>query len=241
MHGIRHLSASSINTYAAEPALWVMERLLKRSAPVGCAAHRGTAIEAGVAAGLQGSNLAASQSIALRRYDELTALSGDPKRQTERDNVAPSVATALGELLPYGTPTAVQRRVVVEHPDLPLPLLGFTDFEWDNHGITLDLKTSSKLASAIPSGHARQGSVYIHGTNRQMRFCYVTPKKVGVYVLENADEHFAALIQIARRMERFLRLSKDPAELAGLLVPNLDSFYWNDPVARAHAREVYGF
>ena len=41
-----------VATFAAEPALWVMERLLKMTGPVGAAAHRGTAAEAGIVAGL---------------------------------------------------------------------------------------------------------------------------------------------------------------------------------------------
>ncbi len=32
-HGIDHLSPSSLNLWAAEPALWVMERLLGRKSP----------------------------------------------------------------------------------------------------------------------------------------------------------------------------------------------------------------
>jgi hypothetical protein len=45
LHGLDHLSATSLNLYAAAPALWVVEKLLRRRAPVGCAAHRGTAVE----------------------------------------------------------------------------------------------------------------------------------------------------------------------------------------------------
>jgi hypothetical protein len=33
-HGIDHLSPSSLNLWAAEPALWVMERLLGRRSPI---------------------------------------------------------------------------------------------------------------------------------------------------------------------------------------------------------------
>ena len=46
-HGIDHLSVCQLNLWAAAPAIWVMERLLGRRAPVGAAAHRGTAVEAG--------------------------------------------------------------------------------------------------------------------------------------------------------------------------------------------------
>ena len=51
-HGIDHLSASSINQYTGSPSLWVLERLLGQRGHAGAPAHRGTAAEAGIAAGL---------------------------------------------------------------------------------------------------------------------------------------------------------------------------------------------
>ena len=51
-HGIKHLSASSLNTVAAEPAMWVLQKLAGKQTPAGYAAHRGTASESGIVAGL---------------------------------------------------------------------------------------------------------------------------------------------------------------------------------------------
>ena len=47
----RH-SPSSLNAFASSPAMFIMERLLGFSSPVGAAAYRGTACEAGVVAAL---------------------------------------------------------------------------------------------------------------------------------------------------------------------------------------------
>jgi hypothetical protein len=138
-HGITHLSASSLNSYAMQPALWVMERLLKMSAPVGAASHRGTSIEAGVAAGLLDRNKPVDecQSVAVDCYSKLTALSGDPNRAKEGEAVAPTVATALAELRQYGKPDCYQTRVETRLDDVPLPLIGYLDFGWTYHGIVL--------------------------------------------------------------------------------------------------------
>jgi hypothetical protein len=242
-HGIGHLSASSVNLFAAEPALWVMERLLKRRGKVGASAHRGTACEAGIAHGLLNPDAAVEdcQAIALAEYDRLTALSGDPRRTKEREGVAPIVATGLAELRQYGIPDEVQRRVDVTLPDVPVPFLGFADFGWSNHGLTLDLKTQLRLASEISASHARQVALYIHNTNREARVAYVTPAKIGVYLLTDGAAHVAALANIARRMERLLSISNDAEEIAACVVPDFDSFYWSDPATRALGREVFGF
>jgi hypothetical protein len=83
-----------------------------------------------------------------------------------------------------------------------------------------------------------------------MRFAYVKPaagKKDGravvVYELERIDieRQLVALRQIALRLERFLALSTDPAELCGLLVPDYERFHWTNPITRARGAEIYGF
>jgi hypothetical protein len=248
LHGLEHLSATSLNLYAAAPALWVVERLLGRRVPVGAAAHRGTAVEHGVSLGLFDPALpvAEYQAAALAEFNRLAALSSDPNLGREREAIPGMVETALGELRAYGPPTsppagARQHRVEVSLPEVPVPLIGYLDFLWEGHGIVLDLKTQLRLASEISPAHARQGAVYVAGTNRQMRVCYATPKKLAVYALEDAAAPLAALRHIALRLERFLRLSRDPEELAGLLCPDFESFWWSAPEARALGREVYGF
>lgn len=82
------------------------------------------------------------------------------------------------------------------------------------------------------------------------RFAYAKPSAGKtdarqVLVLElsaqEAREHLAALRLIALSLGRFLSVSSDPQELAGLLVPDFDSFWWADPAARVAGRETYGF
>lgn len=241
-HGIGHLSASSLNLFAAQPAIWVMQRLLKKAGPVGAAAHRGTAAETGIVHGLlePAAPVADCQAAALAQYDALTALSGDPKRLKERDAVPAIVATALPELRAYGVPDEVQHRIEVALDDVPVPFLGFADLGWSAHGITLDIKSTLRLPSSISTPHARQVALYLHGTNREGRVAYCTPGKIAVYRLDDPGQHLAAVVNIAKRLERFLAVSADPHELAAIVVPDIDSYFVNDPITRAHVRETYG-
>ena len=41
-HGIQHLSPSSCNTFVSSPAMFVLQKVLKRTPPVGAAAFRGS-------------------------------------------------------------------------------------------------------------------------------------------------------------------------------------------------------
>jgi hypothetical protein len=64
-HGITRLSPRTLNHFAAEPAHWVMARLLHFRAPVSAAAARGTAVEGGVHQGLIRPDMPVADCIAI--------------------------------------------------------------------------------------------------------------------------------------------------------------------------------
>jgi hypothetical protein len=254
-HGITHLSASSLNLWAAEPALWIMERLLGRRSPAGIPAARGKAVEAGVNLGLFDPALPVETCIveAERVFDRETALNLDPRRDDERKKLAGYVRGALAELRKYGPPDGdgYQGKVEISVEDVPVPVIGYVDWRFSGHGLIVDLKTSERLPSAIGASHGRQGAVYAsaHG-NFGMRFAYAKPAPAKgdgrqVQVLEMSGDDvrssLAALRIIALSLGRFLALSHDARELIGLIVPDFDSFYWSDPSVRAAGRDVFGF
>jgi hypothetical protein len=252
-HGIEHLSASSLNLWAAEPAVWLMERLLGHRCPPSALMARGRAVEDGVHAGLIDTALAVVACVqrALSTYDREMTLNPDERRESERAQIQGYVEQGLAELRQYGVPSVYQERCELRLDDVPVPLIGYIDWRYDDHGLVVDLKTSERLPSAISLSHARQGAVYAraHG-NYGMRFAYVKPaagKKDGravvVYELERAeiDRQIVALREIALRLERFLALSSDARELCGLIVPDYERFHWTNPVTRARGAEVFGF
>ena len=244
-HDIRHLSPSSCNTFLASPAMFVLQKCLKRATSVGPAAHRGNAVELGVIHGLynRGADLQECTDIAVAKFDELTAsMVRDDKWAKERNGIPGMVQQGVLELRPYGVPTSTQGRVSRKVEGLAVELMGFYDVEWAQHGILTDLKTSHALSSSIKINHARQVSLYQmeRGGDISARLTYITPKKVATYALENADQHIKALEKIALTVQRFVALSADPMELASLVVPDLESFYFSDEESRQAAFEVWG-
>jgi hypothetical protein len=250
---IEHLSASSLNLYAAEPALWVIERLLGMKHGSSAVMARGKAVEAGVHMGLLQPYLSVEAAIghAEREYDREMALVPDARREDEKQNIAGYVKYGVEELRQYGVPTGYQEKVSITLDGIPVPIIGYIDWRFDQHGIVVDLKTSERLPSSISNSHGRQGAVYAtaHG-NYGMRFAYVKPtpgkkdgKAVAIYEMsgEERQKHLNALKQVALRLHRFLSLSKDPHELAGLVCPNYESFYWSNAQTRADGEKVFGF
>ena len=241
-HGITHLSPSSCNKFASAPALFVMEKILKSSNAVGPPAHRGTAVEAGIVAGLMDQAMPVNDCIDLAKqtFREKAALCWNEKAEEELAAIPGFVQTGLTELRPYGVPTSTQGYISVDVPGLAAPLMGYYDLEWDG-GVLVDIKTTHRCPSQISVPHARQVSLYKVGRNStDPRVSYITPKKSATYRLDNPDEHFKALCKIALTVQRFLAISEDPKELASLVVPDVDSFYYNDPLTRAKAFEIWG-
>jgi len=241
-HGIDHLSPSSLNLFAAAPAVWVMERLLNRRAPVGCAAHRGTAVEDGIITGLAGASDDDAVKAAEQTFGGKAALSADPNKEKERAAIDPMVRAGLAELRGYGTPSKTQGKVSWSVDGLPVPIIGFYDALWEGDGIIIDFKSTHRLPSQISTSHARQVALYkaALGDNIDARITYVTPKKSATYRLENSREHVRSLERIAHTVQRFLSVSNDPKELAGIIIPDVDSFYLAAPEARQAAFEVFG-
>ena len=239
----RH-SPSSLNLFCASPSMFVLERIIGRRQPVGSPAHRGTAVEDGVTAGLMDLNKPLEEccAVAFKTYDKITALSGDKRREEYRATIPDMVTSALEELRPYGVPSHCQQFVSWKPEGLAYPIVGYLDYRWDQHGILVDLKTSEKLPSSIKIPHARQVALYatMTGDNVDARLTYTTPKKRATYQLENTRDHLNALHQIALRCEAFLALSDDPAFFTTITAPDFESFYWGGP-ARQIGFETWGF
>jgi hypothetical protein len=239
--GITHISVSQLNTWAAAPGVYVLERLLGHKTPVGAAAHRGTAVEAGVIAGLMGASLNEAVDTANALFTEKTALSADPRRDKERDGLAGMVEQGIQLLSPWGKPDRTQVKKQWQMDGIAVPVLGFSDAEYDTHGLIVDLKTTHALPTSIKTGHARQVASYLGaGANMAGGVAYVTPKKSALYRLENPAAHVAALTRMAHSLQNFLARVSDPADAASLLTVDTESFYLADPRARQAAFETFG-
>ena len=73
-------------------------------------AHRGVAVEDGVTLGLLNPDAPLPECIntAFAKYDVLTAMSTDERREKYRATIPDMVTQALAELRPYGVPSATQ-------------------------------------------------------------------------------------------------------------------------------------
>jgi PD-(D/E)XK nuclease superfamily len=241
MKFVRH-SPSSLNLFAASPAMFTLEKILGVRQPVGAPAHRGTAIEDGITFGLLNPDAALADCLkaALTKYDTISALSGDRRREEYRETIEGMIETGLAELRPYGIPSQCQGFIEWRPEGLIYPIVGYYDYYWAETNTTVDLKTTEKLPSSVKVPHARQVALYVTSNNAEPRITYVTPKKRATYRVDNIDAHRKALHQMALRCEAFLALSDDPNFYKTITIPDLESFYWAGPATRQIAFEIWG-
>jgi hypothetical protein len=240
--GLKHLSASTCLAWKASLAKVVMTKIAGVSDEVGCAAYRGSASEHGVAMGLLDHSLSVEdcQAAALKEFDRMSALSADPKRDKERAIVPGIVEQGLLELRQYGVPSHVQEKIEWQHPDLPLPFIGFIDFRFADHKIIVDMKAKSQLNSVIDSDHCMQVALYCAAIGgHEGRVTYCTPKKVATYLVEDPEHHLQRLVNIAMQMENFLSHFESVEDLIRSITPNTDHYYFNSSL-KQRAYEMFG-
>lgn len=244
-HKIDHLSASSINLWSNAPDVWVMQYLHGLRTPMGAAAWRGICVEDAVVQTLMGDHERAGIDQALAKFDKRFPI-GDEKTSRERARIEPMVQLAIEELMEFGKPEFPEDE---EHPqekisitakgeDWSIPVIGYLDLVFPQHGVVIDLKTTGRIPSTMSPEHQLQRAIYAKAKgNMAVKFLYVSEKKTSM--LEDGDPTEIlgkAKMQIGR-MEAFLRtLDREQAKAIVPLSPS--SFYWQG--AEDLRKEFYG-
>ena len=242
-HGIKHLSASSINLWTNAPDVWVAQYLFGKRGPMSAAAMRGICTEDAVVAVLTGKNKDGALDQALEKFDQTFPI-GDEKTTKERAMIQPCMELAVQELEHYGEPEFPEEgqekiSITAKTDDYEIPVIGYLDLCFPKHGVVIDLKTTGRMPSTMSAEHQLQRAIYQKAKGNQIvKFLYVTPKKTNL--LEDGDPSEIlrkTKIQITR-MERFLR-SGNARDVASVIPVNPNTFYWNG--AEDIREELYGF
>ena len=132
-----------------------------------------------------------------------------------------------------------QEKVEVQYGDLPIPIIGYIDFVFDD--FILDLKTTSKMPSICPETVKRQMAVYsMVYTDRPMVVDYVTPKKYQTFKLDELQLYRRQVYDICMGLMRFLGTSDSPLQLTQSFHPNFDHWAWDDKM-KNEAKKIWRF
>ena len=213
LHNQLHTSASSINSWAAAPDIWVAEKLFGVKQPGSAAMHRGNAVESALVNILAyGVDHEEAIRQAIETFNAKTALLGDPKADDERNAISAYVEQGVAALAEFGSPyfeaDGKQNRIelLCRGDGWELPVIGYTDLNYPVHGLIIDVKTTGRAPSEMSAEHNRQAAIYRKASgNAQVKFLYLTPKKAVWHECLDVDGTLAEIKQILTEQELFLR------------------------------------
>lgn len=236
-HGINHLSASSLNLWKNEPALWVLRYLHGIKDDAGAAAKRGTAVEAGLdhilfsEASLDEATAKALDNFALNTEGEIT-----DEIEKERAAIPDMLARAAEAVKPYGKPISRQEKIEHWVDGIDVPIIGFTDYRFPD--FILDLKTTLRMPSEPRADHIVQMALYSDARSLPAFLLYTTPKKAHPYQVteEQVKDGLWTLRRSALALKNILAFCQAKEQVAEMIVPrDMGTYLWNDTTRQAAA------
>jgi hypothetical protein len=155
-------------------------------------------------------------------------LTGCNKKQLRAADVLQTVIPQFKEL---GTPVAAQKWVEWNFEDLPIPVRGILDLEYEN--FVRDIKTTS-VKPKNNANYNRQLTFYALATDKtpKLDYVYTLAKSCELisFDIQNINKNINDIKRIANKMMRMLSISSDIEEVCYLscLEPNISNDNWYD-------------
>ena len=242
VHKIDHLSASSINLWVTDPCRWCLKYLMKIDSDYGASAQRGHIIEWALERWLAKGDIVTAKELEDLFIKHLIDKQIDVeagKAVEEIKNLMPYYEMVKHKYNDYPNLVNYQEKLEVQYGDLPIPIIGYIDFVFDD--FILDLKTTSKMPSICPETVKRQMAVYsMVYTDRPMVVDFVTPKKYQTFKLDELQLYRRQVYDICMGLMRFLGTSDSPLQLTQSFHPNFDHWAWDDKM-KNEAKKIWRF
>jgi hypothetical protein len=232
-HNITHMSPSSINMWADCSGAWIAKYLYGHKFKFGVAPLIGTLVEKVVANSLlERMTLDEAIAQAEKEFNKSVALNPSQKDRERVADIRAMAQLAYDELKQYGKPSfdgEEQHKIELncKGDGWELPVIGYVDFLYPDHGLCIDLKTTLRIPSTMSDAHRRQQAIYAKALgNVGVKFLYVSPKKASLLENEDSGESLRQVKAILNRQEKFLN-SGDADTLKQIVPVNASSFMWN--------------
>ena len=243
-HGISHLSASSINAYAEDPAYWVAKYLHNAKFPFSAPARGGTLIERAIVQTLTGRDQTDAIDDAIAEFNKMTVFDKSDNVAKWANAMRDMIEAGVKELEHYGVPSfeldGSQKKILIDcnMGEYKVPIIGFLDLFYPEKKVVVDVKCTMRCPSEMSPSHKRQAAIYqLSNPDCQIGFLYITPKKTQWFWVQDVAEQITEIKGIIRRMNGMLGVGD--AQKIKDIIPIVDSFYWIDSMAVR--KELFGF
>tara|TARA_Y100000592_G_scaffold71675_1_gene111581 strand:+ start:2057 stop:2839 length:783 start_codon:yes stop_codon:yes gene_type:complete len=239
-HSVEYLSATQINEFIANPARWILWQTGFRDQFGNPAMWRGIAVDQTITESLENTDLSVEEccdiaqikfQIEHQMAQDLNIPVDETKLLKEENRLNKFIEAAVPYFRDIGKPNSSQQRIELRFPELPIPIIGYTDLQYD--GIVRDIKTTDRLPKEIPSGTKRQLAIYAAAENAQpiVDYVYVTTKLCEVKTVTIDEQTVTnSLNEVRRACQNIMNLlsySSDIHEVASLVFPNFDDWRWS--------------
>ena len=134
IHGINHLSHSSINTWIQDPAKFIADKLFNIRDIGSASMHRGTAVEFGLSKRYEHMAWEIDNTIVEQKFEQLCQDDlidvTDEKRIKEKSQLK-EYTNKLNQEFKYDNLIEYQKRIEISFEDIPVPFIGFVDFVFE--------------------------------------------------------------------------------------------------------------
>ena len=237
---IEHLSASSINLFIQDIPLFIVRYLAKHKSPTNAAMLRGTVIDHAIGE-KHSVKTAQKEFMSLMNYHKKEGVTFDEvKAETEYKNIEKYLEVGLPFYKNLGEPVSYQKKVELEFDDLPIPVIGYVDLEYED--CIRDIKTSARKPAELLPPVQRQLAIYATALEKDRAYAdylYVTKTKAEVITLEcdDIDMRLNEVYRVALAMMNLLQ-NNDINSLVDQFYPDFSNWMWSDS-DRAVAKELW--
>ena len=246
------LSFSHLNEFAFYRERWALRRIFGYEFPTSASAVRGQAVESGLNMFLNGMSVEDASEKMIEEYNENCSRITDPKVDDERENLKPLLEIGAKTFQHYAFRWDLlnyQKKIDLEIEGIPL--IGFTDFHFEDKNTKedfyIDLKTSKIMPSSISISHQMQQAIYQKATNsRQILWYLKTPTKTKnaeycALEVEDYQKPIKICEHIIKVMGNYLKTVDNPGEVKDSLIPNPDNWIWKEETVLQARKEVWGY
>lgn len=232
-HGITHLSASSINAYAEDPAYWCAKYLLGAKFPFSAPARGGTIVEKAIVQILTGRDQIDAIDEAIEEFNKATIFDKSPNVMKWASGMRDMIEMGIKELEPYGVPefdflSGGQKKILIDcnMGEYKVPIIGFLDLVFVEKKVIFDIKCTMRISENMSESHRRQAALYqISNPDYKVAFIYISPKKTKTFWVEDVTEDISQIKEIIKRMNNMLGIGDK--EVIRNLIPVTESYYWS--------------
>lgn len=237
-HNVKNLSPSSINLFIKNPAKYILKVSGYKDNIGVPAMWRGTAVDFAICSFL---NDECSENdclaVAQNKFIDLHNVSLESNQYIDQDKVTKEyeklnqfIDVSTPHFQQFGIPFSTQEKIELVLEDLPIPIIGYTDLQYEN--TVRDIKTIGKLDKNVKDETLRQMAVYEKATGKVafLDYVYATKSKAEVRTVlaENTEYHFGVVLQACKSIMRLLGTSSDISEVAQHIMPDFDRWDFSE-------------